>query len=85
MGSNFRISCIHKNDDLHINLRRDLDGSSACELVNAIHEGYHGKGRIYINIQKAYRILPFGIATFNSRLNRGIIPRESIIFLGEKH
>ena len=83
MGSNLRLSCVHKNDDLHINLMKDLDGSSACELVDAIHRGYHGDGKVFINIQKKCRILPFGMETFSCRLNKKIVTRENIIFLGE--
>jgi hypothetical protein len=81
MANNSRLSFAHKNDYLHINLRGDLDGSSACELVDAIHHSYRGKGSVYISIQKTCRILPFGMDIFSSRLNKKVVPKERVLFI----
>jgi hypothetical protein len=66
MASNFRIFIHRKNGKHYLNLKGDLDGSSAFELINVI-KAHHGKaGTIVINTSDLSLIHPFGLSVFSS-------------------
>jgi hypothetical protein len=84
VASHFEIESKRINNNLHIRLRGDLDGSSAMELVNVLHEQYNGTGRVYIDTHALGSICPFGCETFQDRLNPGRLPADRIFFVGRK-
>jgi hypothetical protein len=83
MATHHRITCGYAGRDLQIEVHGDFDGSSAWELVNAIHERYTGLGRIVIDTRKITSLVPFGTATFKSRLDPRRVPLDRLVFVGE--
>jgi hypothetical protein len=84
MSMNFSLEHRKSKGNLYVRPRGDLDGSSAFELLNLLHEQYEGKGRVFIDTRKIGRIHPFGCCIFQDRLNVGKVPAERICFRGEK-
>ena len=67
MVSNFRTS-VHPNDDnLHVILTGDFDGSSACELLDLLKRYSNGFQRIFVHTDSLEHIHPLGPATFHSK------------------
>jgi len=68
MASNFRIA-IHRNaDSVDLKLIGDFDGTSACELLNALKENCDGVARVFINTSGLKDVYPFGVDTFQNSL-----------------
>lgn len=68
MASNFRIA-IHRNaDSVNLKLIGDFDGTSACELLNALKENCDGVARVFINTSGLKDVYPFGVDTFQNSL-----------------
>lgn len=84
MNGNFQIEFKKMNGNLHVRPRGDFDGSSACQLLNLLHERYEGKGDVIIDTQHLREICPFGCRTFQCRLNRRCLPCDRLFFSGEK-
>jgi hypothetical protein len=84
MSNNFQIEIKKSNGNLHVHPRGDLDGSSAWELVNLLHEQYDGHGRVVIETGNLGELCPFGCSTFQYRLNRQHLPFERLYFKGDK-
>ncbi len=72
MASNFRISFHRNNDDLHLNLKGDFDGSSAFELINTLKAHYGRVRKIVIHTSGLSSIHPFGLGVFqkNCKINK---------------
>jgi hypothetical protein len=83
MGANFQVALKRSKGNLHVVPRGDFDGSSACELVNLLHEQYDGKGCVFIDTDNLRDICPFGCSTFQCRLNQHRVPANRIFFKGE--
>ncbi|WP_373501040.1 hypothetical protein [Desulfococcus sp.] len=64
MAANFRIVSQKNRGDLHIRLTGDFDGSSACELVNALEACDESGGKIVIDTCGLLSIHPFGKGVF---------------------
>lgn len=84
MSHRFRIDFKESNGNLHIRPKGPLDGSSACALLQFLHDHYGGTGRVFIDTRDLEEILPFGCSTFQSRLNRKWIPADRMYFKGDK-
>ena len=84
MSPHFHIEVKKTNGDLYLNPKGIFDGSSACELINLIHEQYDGKGNVVIDTHYLHDICPFGSGTFRRRLNQNLLPPSRIVFKGEK-
>jgi len=84
MSPQFQIEVKRSNGELHVNPMGIFDGSSACELINLIHEQYDGNGCVVIDTQHLREICPFGSSTFRNRLNQNVLPLNRIIFKGKK-
>ena len=68
MATNFKIS-IHRNSDtLNLKLVGDFDGTSACELLNAMKDNCDCVVRVFVNTTGLKDIYPFGQDTFHNSL-----------------
>lgn len=84
MAANFRI-VTHRNDEnLHMKLLGDFDGSSAWELINSLDAHRFGISRVFIHTNSLKHVDPFGRGILEKNLNdvTGISIR--VIFTGEK-
>jgi hypothetical protein len=84
MGRHFEIESKLVNNNLHIRLKGDLDGSTAMQLVDALNVKYSGAGRVYIDTHELGSILPFGVKIFHNQLNPGRLPLDRLFFIGQK-
>ena len=84
MVTGFQIALRRSNGNLHVSPRGDLDGNTALQLVNLLHEQYDGNGRVFIDTNKLATIFPHGCSTFQSWLNPKRIPADRLFFKGEK-
>ena len=83
MSTNFQVNVKKRNGNLHIQTRGDFDGSSACRLINLLHQKYNGSGRVYIDTHGLRDICPFGCSTFQCRLNQRRMPANKLTFMGK--
>ena len=83
MSSKFHIDFTERNDNLHIQLEGNLDGSSASELANFIDGIRSRKGNLLIDTSKLEKVFHFGTCVLRSRLLAGRFPLERIAFAGE--
>ena len=74
MAQNFRMLIRREEDNIHIELKGDFDGSSAYELYNALKDHSAKVGRIVINTGGISSIHPFGVSVFKQLCssNRGL-------------
>jgi|GEM_PF-930184 len=82
MSINFKISSKQNNGDLHIDMYGDFDGSSACELANAIKMEYPGTGEIFINTKNLSEINQFGSVVLENIAAVQNLPVDSMVFIG---
>ncbi|OEU48157.1 MAG: hypothetical protein BA872_00475 [Desulfobacterales bacterium C00003060] len=68
MASNFTISVHRNSDQLDLRLMGDFDGTSACELLNALEKNGDSVGKVFIHTSGLKRIFPFGRDTFQNNL-----------------
>lgn len=68
--------------DLHIRLTGDFDGSSACELVNALEDCSESAGNIVIDTCGLLTIHPFGKGVFQKYCAVRKLP-HNITFTGK--
>ena len=68
MAANFRISVNRSSDSLFLNVMGDFDGSSACELLNAMQENCDGVVRVFVDTSGLKDVYPFGQDTFQNSL-----------------
>lgn len=64
MAANFRIVSEKNQGGLHLRLTGDFDGSSACELVNALEACNESSGNVVIDTCGLLTIHPFGKGVF---------------------
>ena len=84
MAANFRIAVHRNNDNLHLKLLGDFDGSSACELINVLKKHFRGVFRVIIHTNSLKKIYPFGRDTFQQNLLGLKNQEDHILFTGEK-
>jgi hypothetical protein len=82
--STFRIECATDNGNPLVQPAGDLDGSTASELLNFLHDHYSGEDRVVIETGRLRRLRPFGCATFKCRLNEGRLPAHQLYFTGAR-
>ena len=68
MAHNFKIKLQRTDDNLHIHLKGDFDGSSAFELINAIKENLKNSKCLKIDTCELKEVYPFGREVFNQNL-----------------
>ena len=84
MASNFKI-LIHRNDEnLHLKLIGDFDGSSAWELINGMKRHCHGISRIFIHTNCLKHVHPFGRDILHKNLLAPIAKSVRVVFTGDK-
>ncbi len=84
MASNFKITIYQNSDSLHLKLRGDFDGSSACQLLDLL-EKYHKRiTRIFIHTKSLKHIYPFGRDLFIGNLKVRKEQFPPIAFTGER-
>jgi len=79
MALNFRVIHHRTNNNLHLKLRGDFDGSSAYELVNIL-KNCDNAGKIFVHTNYLNTIYPFGLRVFQNNLRK---PSGQIIFIGK--
>ncbi|MBW1741017.1 MAG: hypothetical protein JRJ42_07775 [Deltaproteobacteria bacterium] len=84
MASNFKILVQRHSDNLHLKLAGDFDGTSACELLNALKENCDDASKIFIHTSCLKDIYPFGLDTFHRMLYMLKNRPTHLIFTGEK-
>jgi len=84
MAPNFQITFNRFDNNIHLKLYGDFDGTSAHELINLLKDKSHGKLKIYIHTDGLKHIHPFGLNTFlkGFRILNGCADR--IVFTGKK-
>jgi anti-anti-sigma regulatory factor len=86
MASNFQISSIKKNHNLHLKLYGDFDVNSAQELTNTILTHGVGYWDIFIDTNDLETIHPFGRVTFKMNIRNLKGKLNNLFFIGEhKH
>jgi hypothetical protein len=83
MAANFRISMHRNSDSLDLKLMGDFDGTSACELLNALKENCDGVARVFVNTSGLKDVYPFGVDTFQSSLYLLKDRRFRLLFAGK--
>jgi anti-anti-sigma regulatory factor len=69
VAKNFKIS-IHRNEEnLHLKLQGDFDGTSAHELLNTLKKYVSRTSKIFIHTSALKNIHPFGLDVFHSHLD----------------
>ena len=84
MASNFKIHLHRRNREVHINLKGDFDGSSACVLFNALKSDCGNKDEIFIHTNGLGQVFPFGRGVLNANFSRLKNKLSNINFTGEK-
>jgi hypothetical protein len=84
MASNFRISVNRKKDSLCLKLIGDFDGTSACELLNALKDKCNYSDIVFIHTSGLKEIYPFGRDTFQNNLYTLKDKKVHITFTGNK-
>jgi hypothetical protein len=83
MSINFQLALKKNNGNLHVTPKGDFDGSSACELINLLHEQYNGNGCVFIETDDLRDVCPFGCSVFQCRLNQRRVPADRLFFKGK--
>jgi hypothetical protein len=83
MSSNFNYFTYRIGGSLHIQLFGDFDGSSACELINALGEYGADFSQIFIDTNDLQTIHPFGGEVFQNRYSAISKQTGNIIFIGK--
>ena len=84
MASNFKVA-IHGNDEnLHLKLMGDFDGSSAWDLLNGLKSHIHGISRVFIHTNCLRHVHAFGREVLHKNLSDVIGKSIHVVFTGEK-
>ena len=84
MATNFKIGTHRNDENLHLKLKGDFDGTSAHELLDVVRKSAARTSRIFIHTGSLRDIHPFGLTVFRSNLDvlRGQF--AELVFTGEK-
>ncbi len=83
MGKNFKFLSDNTRDSIRLKLYGDFDGSSACELINALKNHRNGSNQIFIDTNNLNTIHPFGMDVFKRNLGALDINKKNIIVTGK--
>jgi anti-anti-sigma regulatory factor len=79
MAKNFKIDAHRNDENLHLKLRGDFDGTSAYELLNIVRKRAAHTSRVFIHTSNLRDIHPFGLHVFRSNLD--ILKGQSLEFV----
>lgn len=83
MSSNFNYFSYRIGDSLHIQLLGDFDGSSACELIDALGDYGADFFQIFIDTNNLKTVHPFGRKVFLKGFSTISKQVGNIIFIGK--
>ena len=83
MANNFRITSHKKNGGLHLKLSGDFDGTSALELLYALHDIIGMAEKIYIETEGLRSLIPFGRMVFIKNFNFSPSAFKKMVFTGD--
>jgi len=69
MAKNFKISTHRNNENLHLKLMGDFDGTSAFELLNVLKREIDRTSKVFIYTSSLRNIYPFGLNVFHNNFN----------------
>jgi len=84
MACNFRILTHQNSDDIHLKLTGDFDGSSACELINALKTCSVKTNKVFIHTGGLKDVHNFGKGVFQSNFPEIAHQAGELIFTGKK-
>ena len=84
MAKSFRIVMHENSENLHLRLIGDFDGSSACELLEALKDRAHVFQKVFIHTNGLVEVHPFGLGVFEKRASELGEELEKIHFTGDK-
>jgi len=82
MAVNFRIQRHRKNDELHLNLIGDFDGSSAMELLHELRRHVGKARKIYVHTCFVSSMMPFGEEVFKKQFRLSGKNPDKLVFTG---
>jgi hypothetical protein len=82
MASNFEIAIDKNSDSIGLKLAGDFDGTSACELINAIKKVPQDAVRISIHTNGLKNIYPFGLDIFHKIMRSLNRQSTKVVFTG---
>lgn len=86
MSSNFQLFHFQSRDSLHLQMRGDFDGTSACELINTLKKQNEEYFQVIIDTSDLHEINTFGIKVFQNNLSMLIKNYKKLKFVGKhKH
>jgi len=83
MANNFRISTHRNDENLHLKLMGDFDGTSAFELLNVLKGKSDRTSKVFIHTSGLRNIYPFGLNVFHNNLNVLKGKFAEFVFTGE--
>jgi len=83
MATNFKIDAHRNDENLHLKLKGNFDGTSAYELHDIVRTWADHTSRVFIHTSNLRDIHPFGLHVFRSNLD--ILKGQSVelMFTGE--
>ena len=83
MAANFKIHIHRNNENVHLKLVGDFDGSSAHELLNTLKNNCNGASKVFVHTGCLKQIHPFGQKVFHNNLNTLNGKSNAVLFTGE--
>jgi hypothetical protein len=84
MASNFRISTHQNNDNMHLKLAGNFDGTSAWELLNILKKDCGRASKVFVHCSCLNEIDPFGRDVFRENIHSVLKAPISLLFTGKK-
>jgi anti-anti-sigma regulatory factor len=83
MASNFKISAHRNDNNLHLKLAGDFDGTSAHQLLKILEKNRRGITRVFIHTSSLKQIHPFGRDVFHKSFDAMSGQHISLLFTGD--
>ncbi len=84
MSRNFKIDTRHDHGSVRLRLSGDFDGSSACELLNAIEDCKETALRVLVDTGGLKEVHDFGRAVFERGSSLTTRSSAEIVLVGDK-
>ena len=83
MASNFKISTHRNDNNLHLKLAGDFDGTSAHQLLKTLEKNRSGIARVFIHTSSLKQIHPIGRDVFHKSFDAMSGQNISLLFTGD--